>query len=423
MKRIYLLLFCFAFSISLFAGNGSKESPYSVSELKAKKVSSNDKYYVECYVVGEFEANSNNKLFYEMSPWSYNYYEKPEFGGYVYIVADDPHEYDINKCLVIQFPTTDTFDDYGLDMHPEYWRKKFMFYGTHETYNGLDGLKKISEYELLSSNLEDESDLWNFTDDFEKGTTTAPKNGDSYEYTNISLFDNDDKWKGCYFTHVFSFGIYLSGELTVTQYKITNGAVDEGKPKWDDRAVCLRGENATIEQIAEYNTGLGEIEFWAGNYENYSSYKMSFTLQVSTDFGKTWNDVATDVPVPVPAKATTNGMTLFRYEINKPGSTLFRIIKTDGNVGKGLQIDNIKFSRYKAPTSLPNIKNEELYVSVKNGGVELTNENSGKLSIYSITGQEIYSDYFGYSSKTFIPLNSGLYIVRFNQSAKKIIVR
>ena len=420
MKKLSALLICiFAMSLS-FAGNGTKESPYSIKEMKAKKVSSTDKYYVQGFVVGEFEANSNNKLFYEMSPWSYDFYSAPTFGGYVYIIADSPKEHDINNCLVIQFPNSSTFDDYGLDAHPELWRKEFLFHGTREVYNGVDGMKKIDEYELLSADLTDETVYWNYTDDFEKGTTTPPKSG-SYEYTTFKYFDPDDKWQGGYFTHIFDYGTGLAAEQTVTSYKITNGIVDDGKPKWDDLAVSLRGENASIENIYQsFGHGIGEVEFWTGNYEDYSAYKLSFTLQCSTDEGKTWRDIAKNVQVATTHNSTTNGMTLYRYEINEPKPAMIKIIKTDSNVGKGLQIDNLKISRFKATTALSNIYYNKILVSIQNNAVEVKNFESGTLSVYTLTGQQVFNSVLAENSSTIISLSHGLYILKFNNQVKKI---
>ncbi len=418
MKKIYVLLICVLVSFISLAGDGTKESPFSVKEVKTKKVSSNDKYYVKGFVVGEFEANSNNKLFYEMSPWCY--YLQSAFGGYVYIIADSPKEYDINNCLVIQFPNSSTFDDYGLDVHPELWRKEFIFHGTHETYNGIDGMKKIDEYELVSTDLIDETVYWNYTDDFEKGTTTPPKSG-SYEYTTFKYFDSDDKWQGGYFTHIFDYGEGLDSYLTITSYKIKNGIIDDGKPKWDDLAVSLRGENASIENIYQsFSQGIGEVEFWAGNYEDYSAYKLSFTLQCSVDDGKTWRDIAKNVQVATTHNSTTNGMTLYRYEINEPKSAMIKIIKTDSNYGKGLQIDNLKISRFKAATALPNISDDELIISIQNSVVEVKNKKSGILSVYTITGQRIYYIELAEDSSDFIQLSHGLYILKFKNQVKKI---
>ena len=419
MKKIYIILLFFCFTGLLSAGNGTKESPFSVQEMKTKKLSSTDKYYVHGFVVGEFYNNSNNKLFYEMSPWCINFHSAPIFEGGFYIIADSPFEHDINKCLTIQFPTTALYDDYSLEYHPELWRKEFIFYGSHETYNGVDGMKKIDEYELLSTDLSDESIYWYFTDDFEK-SGTPPQNGDSYDYTNYVLIDQNDKWKGCTFYHYFSYGIYLDAELLVSSYKIVNGVIDDGKPKWDDLAVCLRGENASI-TLTSGGYNINEVEFWAGNYENYSSAKLSFSLQVSSD-GESWKDFASNVSVATPSNATTNGMTLYRYYIHSKDIYYFRIVKTDNNIGKGLQIDNLKYSRFNGPTALPIIKDDEIIVSSHLELLEIKNSVAGKLSIYSVLGKQVYNAQLNEQSNITIPLSSGVYIVRFNDSVKKVII-
>ena len=416
MKKTLLIILCVFVSLISFAGDGSINSPLSVKEMKAKSINSNTKYYVEGYVVGEYEAYSNNKMFYEMSPVQDSYDGTPSFGGYVFIIADSPEEYDINNCLVIQFPTTST-SDYALDVRPYFWRKLFSFHGTHETYNGADGMKKIDEYAVISNSIDDETVVWTYTETFEKGSSSS-KNNKPYEYSEFIPYDSDDKWQGGTFNHYYNDG-YMYDDMLVYSYKITTGLVDDSKPKWDDQAVCLRNENAALELVSTIESGIGEIEFWAGNYENYSTAKLSFTLEYSAD-GKTWQDIASDVAVPMTNKSTTNGMTLFRYKVNKSDAKKIRITKTDSNIGKGLQIDNLKISQYIAPTALQNISDDEIIVSVENNSIEVKNKQSGTLCIYTILGQQVYTSSVVEATSTNIYLPHGLYILKFNNKTKKI---
>jgi len=418
MNRLFTFFLFLILSIFIFAGNGTKESPFSVKEMKAQKISSTDKYYVLGYVVGEFQSNSNNKLFYEMSPISNGYLSTPSFLGYVYILADSPNEYDINNCLVLQFPTTVLMEGFGLDVHPEYWRKPFIFYGSHEMYNGLDGIKKIYEFQVLDLNPINDANIWTYTEDFEKGLTSS-KNNKPYEYSEFIPFNTDDKWQGGTFSRYYNDG-YSYDDMLIYQYQLNNGIIDNGKPKWDDLAVSLRNENAYIELISEPENGIGELEFWAGNYEDYPNYKLSFSIQISSDNGNTWSDFISNVEVNPTVKSTTNGMTLYRYSLNLQGKDArFRILKTDSNFGKGLQIDNLKFSQFKASTALQNENDNNSIISIENNALNVKNITFANIIIYTLTGLKIYSTF---TDDLTIALDKGMYILVIDNKSFKIAI-
>ena len=91
MKFIKALLLCLL-SYNVFAGTGSKDSPFTVSQAIAKTDGSAQTYWVKGYIVGEMSDFSNNKYFYELAP--------PFDGTSAYLIADNPNEIDLKKCML-----------------------------------------------------------------------------------------------------------------------------------------------------------------------------------------------------------------------------------------------------------------------------------------------------------------------------------
>ncbi|MBR1630611.1 MAG: hypothetical protein IJ680_02020 [Paludibacteraceae bacterium] len=396
---ILLMLLLALRATGVMAGDGSESSPYSVAEMISHATSTTKKLWVRGYVVGELQNYSNNKWFIQMSP---------PFDGSVYLLADTHTETDLKKCLCVQFPISSVGgEEYSLEEHPEFWRRPIRLQGTREQYNNMAGMKKISAYEWLDADVfSDESRLWNFYETFESGTFTAA---------------SDDKWLGgVYERREYADKYDYEGTL-VSRWQLTNAILDDGKPKWDDKAVSLRNQNATIEQLTDCTGGLGEIEFWAGNYEDYSAYQLAFSVLYSTDQGRTWNTLADNIQLARPTKATTNGMTLYRFLVNRPAPVRIKIVKTDSNVGKGIQIDDIKMSRYgEMSASLSTTPEEAISITVRQGEAQITCAGTHHVRIYTTDGLTMTDCVM--TNTLCVQLPRGCYVVKTGRTAHKLIV-
>ncbi len=403
MNRILLTLISVLFVVAaLFAGDGSSAtSPLTVQQAKAKNVSTTTKYWLTGYVVGEMSAYSNSKWFVNMAP---------PFDGSVFLLADNPKEQDFTKCICLQFPTSSNgAEQYSLDENPQFWRKKVLLQGTREQYNNLDGFKKITDFQCVSSDMTNEAQLWDFFETFEQGEFTP----------RVAT----DKWQG---------GVYEVREYAdrhdnvgtvVSSWQLHNAIVDDGKPKWDDQCLSLRNANAYAELTTDRSEGIGEVEFWAGNHENYKAAQLSFTLSVSVDQGESWTNIVTNQQVSKSAKATTNGMSLYRYDVNVPGRVRIRITKTDSNTGMGLQIDDLKMSRYSNHgTAINSPENDDdALISVQNNQVSVIVPYPQNISVYTPQGQCLMQKNEAETLNIFLP--QGIYILRTNSTAQKFVVK
>ncbi len=397
--RNFLLTILLCLSAYVIAGNGTQASPLTVAEAKSKSLSSTTKYWVTGYVVGEMNSYANGKWFFNVAP---------PFSGGVYLIADSPEEYVLTQCLCLQFPTSSNGIDFNLYDSPQYWRKKVLFQATREDYNNMAGLKKVTDFSVLTPEpLADEAQAWDFFETFEDGEFTPT--------------DATDKWLGGEFEVREYYGKSDKIGTVVCTWKLINAIIDDGKPKWDDQCASLRNQNASLELTFDREEGIGEVEFWAGNYEDYKTAQLTFTLAVSADKGKTWKTVAADQQVAKSAKSITNGMTLYRYKVNTQGQARIRITKTDTNNGKGLQIDDIKMSRYTNTGTA--LDNAVFPATIKQQGQQLVIQTPvpQQLTIYNALGQTV-ADVLVNGEYT-ITLHSGVYILRTPASARKVLVK
>ncbi len=381
-KKLLLMLLClFSFGAFLFAGDGSETNPFSVSEaIKVKNTA--QVYWVKGYIVGEMRDYSNNKYFYEVAP--------PFSGTSAYLIADKADELDITKCMPIE---SKNYSD--LDENPEYWRKPVMISGNVKDYFSLPGIKNLNSFEILAAEpLNDESVYWNFYEDF-----------DSKTYIPAST------------THTFAGGTYTgyTGEWTF------KGATwgDSGKDqKWDRAAARIRltegptGDVGYIETKDIKENGVGVVRFWAGNYEEDTSGG-ALALYVSGD-GKTWEKVAHSQNVSRTWKE-------YQFEVNRQGSLYLRIAK-DESGSKGINVDNVRISDFHETTGLKQATDFPFNYYLNEGSLNVDfGSKTALVSIYHINGQCLVLDK-SFSGKVSIPLDKGIYVLKIDDRAVKVIL-
>ncbi|GAB1416022.1 hypothetical protein MASR2M117_14280 [Paludibacter sp.] len=387
MRKFYLLLVATLIQLNLInsiAGNGTVENPYTVSEaIKIKDTTK--EYYVQGYIVGEMRDYSNGKYFYELTP--------PFSGTTSLLIADNPKEIDLSKCMPIQ--SGDKYDD--LYDKPTYWRKQIVISGYFKDYFSMPGVKDLKSFVFSAGEPSyNESQYWNLFESF-----------DEKEYVpNSSLY-------------TFAGGIYNSSVIKWNFVGSTWG--DTGKDqKWERAAARIRlteganGEPGYIETTENKSNGIGYVRFWAGNYEEDTSGG-ALALLVSADNGKTWEKVAHSQNI-------TRTWKEYEFIVNRQGNLRLRIAK-DENGSKGINVDKVKISDYyELHDGVTDLNNSDLTYYTTSEGLYILNKNySLSVYIYDISGQIVYSNN-SIVNETFIPLRNGIFIIKTNIGARKITV-
>lgn len=381
-----MVFFAIIYSVA-FAGDGTANKPYTVSEaIKVKNTS--QEFFVQGYIVGEMRDYSNGKYFFEIAP--------PFDGTLSYLLADNPSEMDIKKCMPIQ-----SKDNYGdLFENPEYWRKQAIVKGKIKEYFSLPGIKDISYFQITDQQaLYNEAAHWNFYEDFDKKKAYTPA---SSEFT-------------------FAGGIYEGDSGNWLFKGATLG--DTGKDqKWERAAARIRltegatGDAGYIQMEESKNNGIGYVRFWAGNYEEDSSGG-ALALFVSDDEGVSWSRVAHSQNI-------TRTWKEYEFAVNQPGVLKLRISK-DETSSKGINVDKIRISDYyQIISNIENgsaVKSTFSIISVKDGLLLQLLDNA-EIKIYSVAGTLIAENRYP-SSTVFIPLSKGFYLIKVNEQIEKVFVK
>lgn len=389
MKKSLLLcagLVCRLFS---YAGDGSLTAPYTVSE--ALQLSSGKTGYVKGYVAGEMNEFTGNNYFYTLAP--------PFDGKPNYLLADDPYETDLDKCLPVQF-TQATGDTLNLDEYPCNWHKLVAVKGKTGSFFSRKGLLSVTDFHLLSPlPLEDETLRWKFLEDFDRKKSYVPANPDL----------------------TFAGGIY-TGEEYVWQFTGATLGSSSNDKKWDLASARIRltegktGERGAVYMLSDKPEGIGYIRFWAGHYDTDRHGKLS--IWVSSDEGRSWEAV-------VPEIAVNNQWQEYQFRIDRQGSCRLKIAKAE-STDAGINVDNIRLSDYTPETSSVSVAPSEKRICVYpvSGGIRIKSgsEEPADIFVYTLTGQPIRSGRLAENSwETNLP--EGCYLIRIGTVCRKVIVR
>lgn len=395
MKHIYLFAGCsMLFASSALAQTGSQNEPLTVAEALKKTDGSTTTYWVSGYVVGEHNSYSNNKHFYEMAP--------PFNGADAYLIADSKDEYDLANCMTIQLSSASFTDEMALDIAPEYWRSKITVCGLLRTYMNRPGIKNINQH-YIEQNTENDAANWNFLETFdEKG----------YVANSSSL--------------TFAGGIY-TGENG--SWSIKGGTWgDSGKDnKWDRAAMRIRltdgatGDKGELELLTDKENGLGEVRFWAGNYQEDAAKTLAVALYYSTDCGNSWNAVDENITIKRGNNVTTNGMSEYRFVVNQPGTVRIKIKKADNTAG-GINVDKIRLSDYRQANGITSTTMTTIIATSEQDGIRILHSTEEPLAIYSVSGQMVYRAPKA-KSNTKVTLPQGIYLIKNGANTQRIVVR
>jgi len=390
MKKVMVLVVLVSVCVfSSYAGKGTESDPFTIAEAVKHKTGEAVRYWVKGYVVGEMNAFSNNKYFYELAP---------PFGtgsGAAYLLADNIEEINLSKCLPIQLGSYS--DDFYLDDNPQYWRKEVLVCGFFRDYFATTGLKDLTKLQILSPEpLKNEADSWNFYEDFDEKK--------SYEERDPNK--------------TFAGGIYTGYEHTWNFVGATMGD-DSKDEKWDRSSARIRltegatGNSGYIEMTEDKPHGIGVVRFWAGYYDKDNSSYLK--LSVSTNQGKSWQQVVAPFFIEKSWKE-------YQLTVNKTGNIRLRIEKGDTSAS-GINVDKIRVSDYiTSPTEIERINNQDFNFFVSDNCIELSlSKAKNQVSLFNTTGQILFDGTFGEGVFRF-PVSQGIYVLRVNDGYLKIVL-
>ncbi len=387
MKRLFpLSVFILLINISLVAGNGTQTDPFTVAQAITKTDGSSQTYWVKGYIVGEMSDFSNNKYFYELAP--------PFSGTSAYLIADNPNEINLTKCMPIQLGT-ERAALMNLDEFPQYWRKEVLTCGLLRDYFSMPGLKTLSSLEITSAQpLTNETLNWKF-------------------YENM-----DGNYVAASSTSIFAGGTYTGDSGIWKLYGATWG--DSGNDnKWGKASARLRlseastGNPGYIQMEFDKPNGIGVVRLWAGYYSTDNGGALS--LYISKNQGQTWENV-------VASQAIAKDWKEYEFTINQTGNVRLRIMKAETG-SAGINVDNIRISDFLGFSDV--LTPEKLNFSYKQvaGGVRLLlTESVNEVKIYTITGQLLESRNSA-KGEYFQPLQKGAYMLKVNQQSCKLICK
>ena len=116
------------------AGQGTKETPYTVADVIALALTDKTPAWVEGYIVGALNSNNSNALEATGTEVATNF-----------VLADAADE--TENYIPVALPSGDVRTALNLANNPENLGKKVAVYGTLETYFSKAGVKNVSAYE------------------------------------------------------------------------------------------------------------------------------------------------------------------------------------------------------------------------------------------------------------------------------------
>lgn len=137
MKKLLLTLFAVLTASFAFAGNGTKENPYTVADVLAATMDSST-VYVKAYIVGSCTGSAISSAEFGVS-------DKSSVSNL--LLADSQTEKDVNNVIAAQMPNA-VREGLALKNVPGNLGKTVLVKAQLIKYFGKNGIKNITEYEL-----------------------------------------------------------------------------------------------------------------------------------------------------------------------------------------------------------------------------------------------------------------------------------
>lgn len=239
-----------------------------------------------------------------------------------------------------------------------------------------------------------------FIEDFEPASTGGSG------YSEVTYTGSASTWhtNGCYFEKAGSNSYAHNGSTQAVRF----GQSAKHSPRY-------------IEMVQDKPSGAGKISFWARLWREDTG-DCKFTVSVSSDKGKTWQEVG-EVTVPsTKSTAGTNEYRNFSVTANKPGNIRVRIDQTAGErcMIDDLAITDVAGSGLLTPEGHAYHSWDAFCI-----GSDLVIENNDAdnfFSVYSVDGRLMFASTAAVG-RTSVALPAGLYVVAVADFSRRVLVR
>ena len=272
MKKTLLSLFAILMATVAFAGDGTKENPYTVAEVQAfTPMDGTVTAYVKGYIVGTVPSGSSIKSFTTDAG------EKASNTNL--FLADSQTETDYNVCIPIQLPAGDVRSGLNLRENPTNLGKTAVLLGKIDKYFGVPGVKSVSEFTLSGETTYTGDGGEGGGDD--PGTTTQT----NYIFTKATSLTNGGKYLiGATVDGVVKVAQNLPSSSSYGYLKVTDATETDGKIKTTslEDIYTISGSNIIDSQNRYvYQTG------------TYNSFNVAADASEGIDWTITFNEDGT----------------------------------------------------------------------------------------------------------------------------------
>ena len=166
-------------------------------------------------------------------------------------------------------------------------------------------------------------------------------------------------------------------------------------------------------------SGIGTVTLYAAGW-SASDGASSFSLQYSTDQGKTWEN-AGDVSIAAPT-SNTKTYAQYAFAVNQSGNVRLRIQQKSG---KRMCIDNISLTNYfNAADDLVfgDEKGSGWDAYCADGALTISLSQNAKVAVYGVDGNTYVSAALSEGTHMF-SLPKGLYIVAVGNSTRRVLIK
>ncbi len=255
MKKTLLSLLAIFMATVAFAGDGTKENPYTVAEVMAfTPMDGSVTAYVKGYIVGTVPSGSS------ISSFTTDAGEKASATNL--FIADSQSETDYNACIPVQLPKGEVREGLNLKDNPTNLGKTVVLAGTLNKYFGAPGVKSVTEFELSGeTTYTGDSGSGGEGGDDDPGTTTQT----NYVFTKATSLTNEGQ---------YVIGATVDGKVKVAQnlaadksygyLQVTETTEEDGKVKLTsmDHVFTIKGSNIIDNQ--------GRYVYQTGTYNSFN---------------------------------------------------------------------------------------------------------------------------------------------------------
>lgn len=318
MRKLLLSLFAVLTASFAFAGDGTKENPYTVADLQAMDVNnlSSDVVWVKAYIVGSANSKLENFITTAAGAVASNV-----------MLADAQSETDYTKCAPVQLSSGSAARTaLNLIDNPTNLGKTLLVQGVVAKYFSVQGVKNIAEYELSGEGVDPTPEPQG--DDFVAALTDTQGN---WTFEDVTLPEA--------LTYVWSqstsYGMKASGYANSTRYVTDSYLVSP--------AIILKeGSILTFDHVQRYGAEdpATQLTLWVRE-QGATEWAAQLTIPTYSD-GSNWTFVSSG-DIDLAAYAGKTIQLGFRYTSSEEFAATW-------------EIKNVKVTNAKAAEEAPELK-------------------------------------------------------------------